>query len=171
MLSIKKLRVIFREHLFGGGAKAAYKKSEYKRLIKSHVKTLKKFLNAFPVYYKNFHGEDWPHKTIKVRHIYEYFIDNEEITIKNFVAYFKGKTGLSYEINCKPYPLKTDYKSAKEYKEYLKYRDEEKAAKNKLGEFVIVILSEYIVLHNWIWSSGLKTKEIKSIDDFLVDFE
>ena len=39
----------------------------------------------------------------------------------------------------------------------------------KFAEFVYIILSEYIVLHNYMWSSKLKPKQIVTIDKWVKD--
>ena len=39
--------------------------------------------------------------------------------------------------------------------------------KNKFAEFVYILLSEYIVLHNYMWSSRLKPKGLKTLDKFM----
>ncbi len=91
--------------------------------------------------------------------INEVFSVYQHLNLKHdFERYFVSKTELSYsvfdthEIKTVPYPFKDK-----------KYQP----IKLKFAEFVHVILSEYILLHNLMWVSGRKLKKIKSIDKWL----
>ncbi|HRZ18616.1 MAG TPA: hypothetical protein P5136_01040 [Methanofastidiosum sp.] len=80
---------------------------------------------------------------------------------KDFLCYLISKTNLSYSIlpdqKLDPIP---DVKLA---------QSETEAVADKLGEFLFVILSEYILIHNLMFASGYKLKQIESIDSFLTE--
>ena len=76
---------------------------------------------------------------------------------KDFMVYLINKTHFSYSINGADIePYKKNYKDTLVEKYSMKF-----------SEFVYLILSEYIILHNYMFVSKLKLKEIKSIDRWL----
>jgi len=107
----------------------------------------------------------------KIPHIRDIFellkfdIKNNNIFQKHFLNYCTIKTHLSYDLYYKPKPVKqTKFKGEKDFKDYLEHRDDIEGNLDKLGEFVYFIITEYTILHNWIWCSGLKLKQIRTID-------
>lgn len=150
----------------------ALSKKEYSRRILVHYETINKYMSQFSeylLYYMagNFIGY------LKLRIIlgknFENIIDEKKPSIndiykifkwfnlkKDFLHYFLHKTHLSYDIYHNPIPyLKKNKKNILDrYKE-------------KFAEFIFLILSEYIILHNYMAVGNLKTKDIKTIDKFM----
>ena len=76
-----------------------------------------------------------------------------------FINYLVNKTHFTYSIDgTEPVPA-TDSKQYR-HREY-----------NKFAEFVYLILSEYIILHNYMWAGKMKAWSVKSLDKFLEDIK
>jgi len=171
-LNTQTLRKEFRKYIYDSGNKPFYKNDEYRKRIDVHLSTLEKYLNGFKKYYqyeyrRKLKGE------MTVRKVFDIYLKNKKKYNHQFLEYFKNKTWLSYEILSNPKPLKLKKKITEEqYLRKLKKREMEKKENvNKLGEFTILILAEYTILHNYMWASRLKKRRIHTIDDFLVNYD
>jgi hypothetical protein len=168
MLSTKKLRSIFWNFLFIPRKKdPIFTKKEFRDQINVHLKTYKVYRKNLPEMIKYRLGLNLKHP-ISINKIYELYKKHKRIIWKDFEDYLKNKTHFSFDVGINPKPLKQKmFKNKKQFKNHLKNRTVKAGSKNKFGQFIILLLSEYIVLHNRLWCSGLKTKEIKTIDGFL----
>lgn len=165
-LKTKQIRKEFKRYLIKNGFHAAYLKKEYRRRIPVHCDSLKKYLSQLPKYLFGELGVRWD--VVSVRKVYDYFKRHWRKLIPEFMGYLENKTYLSYEITVAPKPLKIKKRfTRKSYRKYLNERDEKSWIKGKLAEFVVLILAEYVILHNYSWASGLKTKDMRSIDSWL----
>lgn len=77
---------------------------------------------------------------------------------KDLIHYFSSKTHLSFSVFQNQEPMAQ--------MGFLN-KNVEEAMKKKLSEFIHVILSEYMMLHNFMWVSSCKLKEVKSIDTWM----
>ena len=80
---------------------------------------------------------------------------------KTFLYYFVSKTGMSYSI----------YKSHELWPVAVEQKMENDYLYSKFAQFVYSILVEYIILHNLMFASGLKLKEITTIDRWMENLE
>lgn len=166
-LTTQSLRATFREYLDGNGSRPAYRIATYRRRIGVHLETMQKYLKNFPEFYKSQTGRKW-RGPVTVRRVYDLFKRHRKALLDGFLSYFDGKTHLSYEIGATPRPLRLKRKLTKErYLELLAKRTERQANHGKLGEFVVLILSEYVILHNYMWASRMRPKEVRTIDQFM----
>ena len=78
---------------------------------------------------------------------------------KDFMDYVQSKTQFSYSV------LFTHEIKAITNKLFL--TSQEQATKVKFAQFVYMILSEYILLHNLMFVSGYKLEEIRSVDKWM----
>lgn len=154
----------------------AYTEKEYREKIKVHYKTLMKYIDNFNEWFMHFYDYVNIFTKIKIRIILgesfeKYYNNHIEPSIndiyklfcycklkKDFKHYFCRKTFFSYGV---PFHTTTAYGSIDSYK--LGYKND----KNKFAEFVYLILAEYIILHNWMWCSKLKPKQVSTSDSFL----
>jgi len=81
---------------------------------------------------------------------------------KEFSFYFFTKTQLSYSI-IESHPIKALVKPKKDYHKDPLY--------SKFPQFVICIMSEYIVINNLMFASEQKISKIRSIDTWLQDVD
>ena len=149
-----------------------YKKNEYADRINIHVRTLEKYLSEFSnwlaVWMLKRQNYNFMKSILELHSLEQIMCKARPIRISEvlvlvqckdlkveFIEYLVRKTHLSYELAPnKPSPIM--YQGSNHGPYYA-----------KLAEFVFIILSEYIVLHNYMWSSKLKTGNINSIDKFL----
>ncbi len=172
---IRKHRINFRNSIRESGAKPAYSNDQYKKRISAHRDTLDKYMSQFGGYFKYFappksrnykklskllgvkrFDEIESGKPPTINEVYEIFCAFD--FKRPFSNYLLNKTHFSYSIyNQKLAPAAdNDLWLKRKHPGYIKF-----------AEFVYVILSEYIVLHNYMWSSGLKPKGSKTIDRFM----
>ncbi len=156
--------------------KKTYTQKEYKEFIRIHYKTLLNYLKQFRYFFfeymrlgtrKNRHiiSRVWKLKQRKkiyngllLPSINEIWLLFHNLNLKmDFEKYLFNKTHFSYDV------------SGREIKAEWMKQDDKKRVYYKFAEFVYLILSEYIILHNKMWSSGLKCKGVKSIDKWLKD--
>ncbi len=185
-MSTKKYRKDFRGWVFGK-SKPAYKKTEYKKLIRNHYSTLYKYMSQFGNYLKILMNYSVVNKIIMIlllgrkrcKSIIESTDRRDFVTIneinkilafkgfkKHYLKYLKRKTHFSISIGQKIVPIDIEKEfTPPDGKTILKNN-----AIPKFAEFLYLITAEYIILHNYIWASGLKVKEIKSIDTWVLNF-
>lgn len=146
----------------------------FKKQIQAHYDTIDIYLSQFKIMWEAKHGKKpLPFKKHpSIRWLVGYLKKNQKWIIKDFVNYLENKTHYSYSLRQRETPLKVCWTDA-QYKRRLARRKNDKYAgmQSKLGQFVLLILSEYIILHNRMFVSGLKLKQIKSIDRFLKNVE
>jgi len=80
---------------------------------------------------------------------------------KDFMNYIQSKTQFSYSV--------IQDNDIKAVSNCLAFSSTEYAFKIKFAEFVYIILSEYIMLHNLMFASGFKINKIKTIDQWMKD--
>lgn len=170
-MKIQTSRAAWRKSIKSEGA---YSKSEYSRRITVHAQTLTKYLQQFHRWLaiwisrsdgnrqlaESIFGTDRLEAVLcgdNLPRVSEVFSMAHAIDLANdFRQYFLGKTHLSYELAPnKPSPRARE-RSRGDGPYY-----------SKLGEFVYIILAEYIVLHNYQFVSGLKANGVDSIDKWL----
>jgi hypothetical protein len=172
--SVARFRAKYRKVSVKGGA---FSQKEYKARIRVHEKTLNKYMTQFGLYLRDYisysvRNHSKCEKLLGGDRLLNLIAGFDRITINEvfllfahldlkaeFSHYLINKTHFSYSIfdqEISPHSgTPTTYKLS---------------GYNKFAEFVYIILSEYIVLHNYMWVSGLKTKSVKSIDRFLKGF-
>lgn len=186
MIKTAELRKAFRYWL-DGKSHPAWSKNKYKRQIKASLEILKKYLSQFKIYFNEYYSNQKKlcyHEKLcgikllqlKKREPYFYeiaaMVKNIPILKKEFLEYFFSKTHLSFEINKIPKPIKqSKFATTQSFLKYLDERNPKEGTNTKLAEFCFILLSEYIVLHNLIWVSKIKTKEIKTIDTWIKNFD
>jgi len=81
----------------------------------------------------------------------------------DFLSYFISKTNMSYTIfkNHEIHPAGLAVKNPEEHDNL----------KPKFSQFIYVILTEYILLHNIMYASEFKLKDVTSIDPWLKDLD
>lgn len=154
-------------------SKPTYDNGTYRRRIKVHAETLDKYLGQFgrwlAIWLSRSEGRLRITESVFGRDRMEDVLAGEQVRIsevfrlseaydfsREFAGYLLGKTHLSYELGkSKPEPRR-----AARYTRTGPYHD-------KLGEFVYIILAEYIVLHNYQFVSKTKVNGINSIDQWL----
>lgn len=168
--SIAKARADWRKSIKGSGA---YTTKEYKRRIAVHEDTLAKYLGQFGKWL----GVWASRRPANARLAQGVFgLDRFEEVLSgssdpavsevlrlaqardfwpDFQRYLLGKTHLSYELGKKPSP------KAPERNEHMgPYHD-------KLGEFVYIILAEFVVLHNYCFVGKLKGGRMETVDKWM----
>jgi len=167
-MNAKELRKAYREFTFSNGSKPAYHKDIYKERIVAHFGTIEKYLSQFGKIYQLEKGRKYRKDRPTINDIYRLFRRNRKNLFNEFSFYLKGKTHFSYDVHYQPQPMKIQQKwSSEKWKQKWEERDLKTAYKGKVAEFIILILSEYIILHNYMWASGLKMRQINSIDDWM----
>lgn len=172
---IQRHRADFRKKL-DKESSPALSQGEYKVRIKVHAKTLEKYLKNFGEFLtvycmssarnmqeiKDFIGPD---RLCAISAEGDYPTINEvslffkKLNLKEeFTHYLINKTHFSYSLGKEINPTF----SSEQYPH---------RAYNKFAEFVYIILCEYIVLHNYMWASKLRLKNIKTIDKFMREFK
>jgi len=196
-ISIAEKREVFRDYVMGAAKTNGVQGKKFKqrphrvvkRQIKAHLYTMKKYLQDFRRWALEYYLYS-PIKDIKQLQIVKDYIDEDrEPTItevfamfsqlqlkEDFGDYFINKTQLSYEIGEKDIDAYDtsykEYETQEEYREHLERGLNGKGHnKEKFAEFVYLLLSEYIILHNYMWVSGYKDIDIKSIDYWLKDIK
>ncbi len=170
-LNTRTLRATFRGWLRSKGRFGAYNQATYRERIAVHMATLNKYLSQFPKYYRSIFERSWE-GPVTVRRVYDLFNRKPIKILGEFKSYFENKTHLSYEVGAKPRPIPVPRKITKaKYIERLEARTEKQAAHSKMGEFVFLILAEYVILHNYMWASGLRPRGVRSIDKFLKEIK
>ena len=188
---IRKYRKEFRQYLIDRGGTQSFSKQEYIRRIRYTLKNLKKYHDQFPVWFAVY----WNDSNKLIRLWFLWLIGKEKakalkenkmlLTFNDIYKIFKwmplkrlfkdylcAKTRFSYGFR-KPEPIEIEKVKYIENKNYTKSERKElfesiaTSNKNKFAEFVYILLCEYIVLHNYMWVSKLKPKEIKTIDKFM----
>lgn len=175
---VKKHREKERETFQDG----SFSKVEYELRIKYIYRNLDKYMSQVNFYLKNYYEYSgrWTKYKFKVLFGEKYLdllmskqvIDIDDIykiykyfnLKKDFLTYFSQKTHFSYGFT--DYYFK--YVTPKQIiRKMNKDKEEKYKLKIKLSEFVFIILSEYISLHNYMWSSKLKPKEVNCLDDWI----
>ena len=161
---IRELRTLFR----AAGGKGAYSEKEYRALVMAHYVTLHKYMYHFHVMYELETGRKLRPKYPSIHFFYDYFLKHKHAVISGFLKYFENKTHFSYELFCKPKPSKIKKKMSKQqWIDYWNNRTQKDAHKTKLAEFVVLILAEYMILHNFMWAGKIKPSQVKTIDSFM----
>lgn len=172
-------RAAFRLALLRNGATPTFHKEQYRIFIETHLLTLKKYLLNFKKFYRAKRGRTWK-GPVTVRRVFNIMAKDPKQTAREFMHYFLWKTHFSYEVGESPVPMKLPKRlrrmSWRTYgnKVEKSLRDPKNVrAKNaeKMSEFVVLILAEYVILHNYMWSSGMKPWEVNSIDKWLENID
>lgn len=153
-------------------SKGAYSQPEYKRRIAVHEDTLAKYLGQFGKWLGVWVARR-PENVRLAQGVFgldrlEEILAGTEASVAevfrlaqskdfspDFFRYFLGKTHLSYELGKKPSPRKPEN------------NDRRGPYHDKLGEFVFIILAEYVVLHNYAFVGKLKGKKIETVDKWM----
>lgn len=167
-MEIAKARARWRKSIKSEGA---YSKAEYRRRIAVHADTLRKYLGQFGRWLaiwvtrednlrlaESAFGRDRLEEVLAGAEpsIYEvYTLFTAKDLSREFGQYLLGKTHLSFDLGKEPTP-----KDQPRFSQSGPYY-------SKLAEFVHIILAEYVVLHNYMFVSGLRAKEVRSIDRWL----
>lgn len=189
----KKHRVDFRKSS-NSGKGGYWTRTEYKRLMKDTALLLEKYMVQMDCYlnvYYNTSGKTIKEKikkcvsqetfdkatlTIRPRGSAPLITINEVVALakelnlnEDFVEYCVNKTHLSFTIGTNE--IKTSYAVTPWKKRVSAMKKGPRrnlfVNRDKFAEFVYLILSLYITLHNLMWSSSLRPKSVKSIDKFL----
>lgn len=166
-LTKRQIRKEFRDYLDRSGSKGAYTKAEYKKRIRVHYRSLCKYLDNYNEIYSVETRKKRKEKP-SIKYVFKYFIKNKRKMLDGFIHYLQAKTHFSYDIYGKPKDKKTKWTKEK-LLEYWKKRTKKQAYHSKLGEFVVLILAEYVILHNYMWAGRMKMKGTKTIDRFMED--
>jgi hypothetical protein len=174
-------RAKWRDGLTG---KPALTQAQYRKLIKAHYQTLRKYMCVLPYWFREWAaycprwvrwlvkmaiGDRLYHKLLAVGSLGEN-IGGIGLTIRDVLRlydcwfwwwawrkYILCKTHLSYEPSCAIDPVPRQWPR--------------KIGLNpmtpKLAEMVHIILAEYVVLHNLMFASRLRPKEINTIDKWM----
>ena len=183
---IANSRVAHINNLKLDGYTPTFDKEDTKRIMKVHFDLLQNYISQFGLYlwvYWSLAGPINRWRILRVmrlerlKHIVtsytkkiekdyitinEVFLLCEKLKIKNdFLHYVASKTNLSYTIfkSYEPNPVAVT-KHLKEDDMYAKF-----------SQFIFSILAEYTILHNLMFASEMKLKEITSIDRWMVDLD
>ena len=172
---MKSTKIIEARKDFYKGIDGSLSANEYKKRVEVHYKTLKKYMSQFGLYLDYYRGYSLLNKlklyillgrkrTLNIIQTSEVQI-NEVYTLfkllrlkRDFIVYLFNKTHFSYSINKSDIAIK---------KKMTLKNDVIYKHKMKFAEFVYLILSEYIILHNYMAVGNVKTKEVKSVDKWL----
>lgn len=170
-MTIAKSRAKWRSRIKASGA---YSQAEYAKRISVHRATLEKYLGQFGRWLGV-----WTARNERNRKLAQVAFTQdgleailagdkhpkvaEVLTLseledfgQDFRQYFLGKTHLSYELKpSKPRPRNQDQNT------------QNGPYYSKLGEFIYIILAEYIVLHNYQFVSKKKDKGVNTIDRWM----
>jgi len=184
---IASMRLAHINNLKLDGYTPSFDKEETKKTMEMHLDLLKNYISNFGLYLWIYYTQSglitrWKLlRTLRFKRIkqiaasYTKKIERDYVTIeevlllygtlnlnKDFLYYFISKTCLSYTI----------YKSHEIHPvaavNELKNGDD---LYPKFSQFVYSILVEYTILHNLMFASGLKLKEITTIDRWMEDLE
>jgi hypothetical protein len=184
---IASMRLAHISNLKLDGYTPSFDKEETKKTMEMHLDLLKNYISNFGLYLWIYYTQSglitrWKLlRTLRFKRIkqiaasYTKKIERDYVTIeevlllygtlnlnKDFLYYFISKTCLSYTI----------YKSHEIHPvaavNELKNGDD---LYPKFSQFVYSILVEYTILHNLMFASGLKLKEITTIDRWMEDLE
>ena len=174
----------YREKFRDTLGKGSFTKREYKQRIKCTYKNLRKyvdnFYSVFGVYWLNCSelNKDRLRSILERGRIIELCERGSTPTIneiyymfkflnleKEFRQYLIMKTHFSYSLDVgNPREIVIDPIGN------IAHATHKTPVYYKFAEFVYIILSEYIVLHNYMWSSKLKPKQIATIDKWMKEF-
>ena len=178
----------FHRHKLGDLAKSrkAFSKKDCQRSFTVHYDVLKNFISNFGIYLSAYYKHNGLFTKAKLKavlgekrlraimespkthNVLDYVTINEVFKLfekmnvkKDFLIYFRSKTYFSFSIfeEVVPTPAVSP----------LFYGDENHTLAVKFSEFLYVILSEYIILHNLMFASGWKIQEVRSIDKWMKD--
>lgn len=184
---IASMRIAHINNLKLDGYTPSFDKEETKKIMKVHFDLLKNYISNFGLYLWVYYTQSGPIIRWKILRVlrfnrlrrivasYTEKIEKDYITIaeilvlcgklnlnKDFIYYFISKTCLSYTIykSHELQPIATTHE--------LKNGDD---LYPKFAQFIYSILVEYTILHNLMFASGLKLKEITTIDRWMEDLE
>lgn len=183
---IANMRLAHINNLKLDGYVPTFDKEETKKVMKVHLDLLKNYISNFGLYLWVYYIRSGPIIRWKILRVlcfkrikqivasYTKKIEKDYITIieifllceklklnKDFLHYFISKTCMSYSI----------YKSQEVRPVAVTQHVSEDDLYPKFSQFIYSILVEYIILHNLMFASGLKLKEITTIDRWMEDLE
>jgi hypothetical protein len=176
-MNAREMREVFRDELQASGSRPAYTRARYRRLIAAHVDTLRKYLRAWPKFYAARWGRPW-RGAVTVARILPLLQKQPAAMAREFVNYLLWKTHLSYEVDTRPSPMKLPAWARRLSPAAYRLRVgnaihdpvwEKNKAREKGAEFLMLILAEYVILHNYMWASGLRPAGVRSVDRWLED--
>lgn len=172
---VRSHRAKWRAGLFKNGAKPAFSEMEYRVLVDTHKRTLDKYTGQFGRWlarwasaktenYKKAKEILGPDRLglILSENTSKHLTINEALALfqaldlrSEFVGYLVNKTHLSFSLAPGQIIQPMSDRAAKDPYYF------------KLAEFVFIILCEYVVLHNYMFVSGLRPDDLESIDHFM----
>ena len=177
-------RADFRRRLDKMGAtKGSFAKAQYKKWINSHWEGLKKYSSQLNYYIERYlRARDVPFWKKWLVHRIFATAGKKKLPLiyavhecarrcpwlrNEFLDYVIDKTHFSYGY-IKPVPkARRMFASKEKYAEYVGRNNSEGKNDHKFAEFIYLILAEYTILHNFMWSSKMRPKEVKTIDKWM----